>query len=207
MAIPQILENIREFLAEQSVTFSAQFADGRINASANESEALKVIKRRFNISIPRSRNWFDFSIEDAGEFYPINIKITDTTHADNLSCKLGIYYALTGIMPDFCNEIDWLAYFEKLSQNMATNCERDYYFLVINKQNSTDVFVNALKGLYSLQPNGNNLPFQCRWQHNRSYRARSFQEARDFILSHFSKSIKLRSEIYFNFKQFFPQYV
>jgi hypothetical protein len=177
VAIPQILTNICKFLIEQDVIFSTWLEDGRINASINEPKVLDAIKRGFDIHIPRSRNWFDFSIEDAGKFYPINIKITDATHADNLNCKLGIYYALTGVMPDFPNEINWLAYFEKLSQNMGINCQEDYYFIVINKQNPTDIFVNSLKGLDSLQANGNNLPFQCHWQRNRSYRLRSFQEA------------------------------
>ncbi|MDR2151632.1 MAG: restriction endonuclease [Helicobacteraceae bacterium] len=206
MAIAQILKDISEFVAAQKIKLSAQVEDGRINASINESEVINVIKERFDIDIPRSRNWFDFSIENSSEFYPINIKITDTTHADNLSCKLGIYYALAGRFPDFPNEIGWLSYFEKLSESIKDNCEQDYYFLVINKQDTADVFVNSLKGLSSLHPNGNNLPFQCRWDRNRNHTPRSFNEAKDFILSNLAASVKLRSKIYLNFKKCFPQY-
>ena len=95
---------------------SKQFDDGRINASINEAEILNVIKKKFDIETPRSRAWYDFSITIDDNFYPVNIKTTDTTHADNLNCKLGIYYALTGLLPDFPNEINWHNYFEKLKK-------------------------------------------------------------------------------------------
>ncbi len=64
-----------------------------------------------------------------------------------------------------------------------------------------------MKGIKSLVPIGNNLPFQCRWDDNRELKNQSFNKSVDFILTQFGKSIKLRSEIYFNFKKYFPEYV
>ena len=167
MPIPKILTDIAEHLQKRNVQLSKQFADGRINASINEDELIKEIQKKFDIHIIKHRAWYDFAIENKKEFYPVNIKITDTTHADNLNCKLGIYYALTGMLPDFPNEIRWLHYFEKLKEHIRTDKNKDYYFLVFNKQNPTDIFLNTLKGLQILQPNGNNLPFQCKWDDNR----------------------------------------
>lgn len=207
MQIPQILMEIAEYVQRRHLRLSRRLADGRVNASINEDELIREIQNGFAIHLPRSRAWYDFAIEDGKEFYPVNIKITDTTHADNLNCKLGIYYALAGILPDFPNEIRWLYYFEKLQERIGTDKNKDYYFLVFNKQNPNDVFVNTLRGLRVLQPNGNNLPFQCCWDNNRKYENRSFSGAAKFILSTFGKSIKLRSEIYFNFKKYFPEYV
>lgn len=206
-AIPQALNDICQYLIDTNVKLSTQFADGRINASINEDELIKEIIAKFDIQVPKSRAWYDFSIEDKEGFYPVNIKITDTTHADNLNCKLGIYYALTGLLPHFPNETNWLNYFEQLKEKIGANENKDYYFLVFNKKDPTDIFVNSLKGLEVLQPNGNNLPFQCKWVVNKKYTNRSFQQAADFILSTFGASIKLRSEIYFNFKKIFPEYV
>jgi hypothetical protein len=205
--IPKILTDISVYLSKQKFSLSKQFDDGRINASINEAEILNVIKRKFEIEVPRSRAWYDFAINTNNDFYPVNIKTTDTTHADNLNCKLGIYYTLTGLLPDFPNETNWLNYFEKLKENIGTNENKDYYFLVINKNEHKDVFVNSLRGLQILQPNGNNLPFQCKWDTNREYNNRTFSEAKEFILSVFGQSIKLRAEIYFNFKKYFPEYV
>ncbi len=206
MKIPKTLSEIVKYLAKINLKLSARFEDGRINATMNEDEVIKLIKKKFDIEIPKSRQWFDFSIEHNGEFYPVNIKITDTTHADNLNCKLGIYYSLTGKFPDFPNEISWLDYFQKLKDNLKET-KKDYYFLVINKNDNKDIFVNSLRSLSILQPNGNNLPFQCRWEVNKKPKNRNYKESKDLILKTFGKSIKLRAEIYFIFKKLFKEYV
>ncbi len=111
------------------------------------------------------------------------------------------------MMPDFPNEINWLKYFESLKDNLSAKTTKDYYFLVINKNETQDVIVNSLKGLGDLQANGNNLPFQCRWDDNREFIKRTHNEALEKILNKFGESIKLRAEIYFNFKRIFPEYV
>ncbi len=168
---------------------------------------MNIITGRFKVDIPKYRSWYDFSFKDNNLFIPVNIKITETTKADNLNAKLGIYYALTGLLPTFPNEINWLRYFEELSNNIGSNKDRDYYFLIINKQNTNEVIVNSLKSLKKLVPNGNNLPFQCRWCDNKEPVKRTFLQAEKFLLTTFGKSIKLRAEIYFQFKKYFKEYV
>jgi hypothetical protein len=59
--------------------------------------------------------------------------------------------------------------FTKLKNgNYNTNPKKDYYFVVLNKTNG-DVIVNSVKGLSILTPNINNLPFQVRWDKNRTF--------------------------------------
>lgn len=205
--LPKTLSEIRDFLIRESFKLSNPLKDGRLNSSVNESEIINIIKTNFKIEVPNSRQWFDFSFIEQGEFIPVNIKVTTTNTADNLNCKLGIYYSLTGLMPDFHNEIDWLNYFEKLKANLGTHTNKDYYFLIINKDNPKDVFINTLKGIKVLQANGNNLPFQCKWNSNKLIENRTFDQSRDFILGKFGESIKLRADIYFNFKRLFSEYV
>jgi len=206
--IPKILEDIKNYLINNKLNLSSGSRDGRINSAVNENAILSHIKSKYSdiIKTPKMRDWYDFSIEKDGEFYPINIKITDTTHADNLNCKLGIYYALSGNLPPFDNEVSWIDYFDKLHQAIKEN-DKDYYFLVINKEDTTDIFVNGLKTLNQLQPNGNNLPFQCKWNINRKPIERNFDEAKKFLLSNFGLSIKQRAEIYFIYKRFFGEYL
>lgn len=205
--LPEQLIKIKEFLIEYPVLLSRTFEDGRINSSINESEVLNVLISRFKIDIPKYRSWYDFSFKDNNLFIPVNIKITETAKADNLNAKLGIYYALTGLLPTFPNEINWLRYFEELSNNIGSNEDRDYYFLIINKQDTNEVIINSLKSLKKLVPNGNNLPFQCRWCDNKEPIKRTFLEAEKFLLTTFGESIKLRAEIYFQFKKYFKEYV
>ncbi|GAA8373895.1 hypothetical protein HpDR4_23720 [Helicobacter pylori] len=184
--IPTQLNEIAEFLKTNPYHLSQPLQDGRLNSFVNEEEILNTIKDYFPIQLPRAREWWDFSFEENKIFYPINIKTTTTKTADNLNCKLGIYYALCGLVPEFNNEIAWEKYFHKLHKDLGKNTNRDYYFLIINKNDPKDIF----------QPNGNNLPFQCKWDNNREIVQRNFTESKNFILSALAESVKLRSNIY-----------
>ncbi|OPG34900.1 restriction endonuclease [Helicobacter pylori] len=192
--IPIQLNEIAEFLKTNPYNLSQPLQDGRLNSSVNEEEILNTIKDYFPIQLPKAREWWDFSFEENDIFYPVNIKTTTTKTADNLNGKLGIYYALCGLLPEFNNEIAWEKYFQKLHKDLGKNTNRDYYFLIINKNDPKDVFINSLKGIQTLQPN--NLPFQCKWDNNRKIVQRSFIESKNFILSTLAKSIKLRANIY-----------
>ncbi len=192
--VPTQLNEIAEFLKTNPYNLSQPLQDGRLNPSVNEEEILNTIKGNFPIQLPKAREWWDFSFEENKIFYPVNIKTTTTKTADNLNGKLGIYYALCGLVPEFNNEIAWEKYFHKLHKDLGTNTNRDYYFLIINKNDPKDIFINSLKGIQTLQPN--NLPFQCKWDNNREIVQRSFIENKNFILSALAKSVKLRANIY-----------
>ncbi|MGL2622605.1 restriction endonuclease [Helicobacter pylori] len=202
--IPTQLNEIAEFLRTNPYNLSQPLQDGRLNSSVNEEEILNTIKGNFPIQPPRAREWWDFSFEENKIFYPINIKTTTTKTADNLNGKLGIYYALCGLLPEFNNEIAWEKYFQKLHKDLGKNTDRDYYFLIINKNDPKDVFINSLKGIQTLQPN--NLPFQCKWDNNREIVQRNFTESKNFILSALAKSVKLRANIYLTFKEVFGEF-
>ncbi|WQS55301.1 restriction endonuclease [Helicobacter pylori] len=192
--VPTQLNEIAEFLKTNPYNLSQPLQDGRLNSSVNEEEILNTIKDYFPIQLPKAREWWDFSFEENDIFYPVNIKTTTTKTADNLNGKLGIYYALCGLVPEFNNEIAWEKYFHKLHKDLGKNTNRDYYFLIINKNDPKDVFINSLKGIQTLQPN--NLPFQCKWDNNREIVQRSFMESKNFILSALAESVKLRANIY-----------
>ncbi len=192
--IPTQLNKIAEFLRTNPYSLSQPLQDGRLNSSVNEEEILNTIKGPFSIQLPKAREWWDFGFEENDIFYPVNIKITTTKTADNLNCKLGIYYALCGLLPAFNNEIAWEKYFQKLHKDLGKNTNRDYYFLIINKNDPKDIFINSLKGIQTLQPN--NLPFQCKWDNHREIVQRSFMESKNFILSALAESVKLRANIY-----------
>lgn len=202
--IPTQLNEIAEFLKTNPYNLSQPLQDGRLNPSVNEEEILNTIKGNFPIQLPRAREWWDFSFEENKIFYPVNIKTTTTKTADNLNGKLGIYYALCGLLPEFNNEIAWEKYFQKLHKDLGTNTNRNYYFLIINKNDPKDIFINSLKGIQTLQPN--NLPFQCKWDNNREIVQRSFIESKNFILSALAESVKLRANIYLTFKEFFGEF-
>ncbi len=200
--IPTQLNEIAEFLKTNPYHLSQPLQDGRLNSSVNEEEILNTIKHSFPIQLPKAREWWDFSFEESDIFYPVNITTTKT--ADNLNGKLGIYYALCGLLPTFNNEIAWEKYFQKLHKNLCKNTDRDYYFLIINKNDLKDIFINSLKGIQTLQPN--NLPFQCKWDDNREIVQRDFDGSKNSILSALAKSVTLRANIYLAFKEVFGEF-
>nr|BCI58819.1 restriction endonuclease Hpy8I [Helicobacter pylori] len=202
--IPTQLNEIAEFLKTNPYHLSQPLQDGRLNSSINEEEILNTIKGHFPIQLPKAREWWDFSFEENKIFYPVNIKTTTTKTADNLNGKLGIYYALCGLVPEFNNEIAWEKYFHKLHKDLGKNTNRDYYFLIINKNDPKDIFINSLKGIQTLQPN--NLPFQCKWDNNRKIIQRDFDGSKNFILSALAKSVTLRANIYLAFKEVFGEF-
>ena len=200
--IPQELIDIQNFLVSNAVQLSRKFQDGRINASINEDEIIKAIQSKFVIDLPPPRHWYDFAIMRNGEKIPVNIKVSSTSTADNVQCKLGMYYALTGIWPTFANEMPWGEYFALLRQGLNTKTDKDYYILVVSKKNPRDVFCTSLKQIQSLVANGNNLPFQCNWGNNRAQQIRTHDAAVKFLLGKFYESIKLRANILDEFEQY-----
>lgn len=204
--MPEKLVELANWVAGEDIELSEDLDDGRINSSVSESKILEALQSRFSsVESPPPRYWYDFAFDDGKDFFPVNIKVTTTTTADNLSCKLGIYYALTGLDPEFANELRWKSYFKSLKENLATDTSSDYYFMVVNKLESSDVWIASLKTLQTLVVNGNNLPFQCRWADNRVPRERSQSDAADFILKTFGDSIKKRAQIYIDWQESFPE--
>ena len=109
--LPQMLLEMVEFLKKQNLHLSTQSRDGRINSAFNEDEIFNLLEQHFSINRPNMRDWVDFSFSENEVFIPVNIKVSTTKTTDNLNCKLGIYYALTGQIPPFNNSVFWEMYF------------------------------------------------------------------------------------------------
>jgi hypothetical protein len=195
----QKLQEIVDYLKNSNLSLSNTQKDGRINSILNEDEVLKIIEKKFKIEIPTAREWADFYIDET----PVNIKITTTTTADNASSKKGLFYALTG---KIYKGNSWKHYLKELKENIKET-NKDYYFLIINKNHNQDIFYNSLKSLNKVVPNGNNLPFQIKWDENRIPSKKSFKEAKKMLLEGLGKSIKLRADVYFIFKNYFSEYL
>lgn len=104
--IPKTLALIRDYLTDKKISLDNSYEDGRVASAVSEKNIIDAIKKNFEIIVGKKRSCYDFAYEEDNRFYPVNIKITRLS-TDNLNCKLGIYYALTGQKPDFDNEIRW----------------------------------------------------------------------------------------------------
>lgn len=195
------LKNIVDFLQSTSISLVDENDDGRINSATNENIILQKLAEKFSeVQVSNIRQWFDFKICQKDEIF-VNVKISDLNNsaADNCSSKLGMGYALSGVknMP-----LAWDKFHEMLANELKIGY--DYYFLVINKNDTKDCFYTSLKRIQKLVPNGNNLPFQCNWAENREFSKRSEIEAMRYILSVYLQSWDKKVKDYpFKLKEMF----
>lgn len=175
--LPLIMYQIKKYLKLQSLKFSTQNKDGRINSCIDEGEVIKILVEKFGEKIkkPKIRMWYDILAFDyMYGWIPINIKTTTTITSDNTGNLAMCVYAYTNEILDihksYANGKMSNILFNKLkNKEYNTNNKKDYYFIVLNKTNTSDIIVNSVKGLSLLTPNINNLPFQVCWNKNRKF--------------------------------------
>lgn len=177
--LPLILHIIKKYLKSQTFKFSNQNEDGRINSCFDEDEIIKLLIEKFNNKIkkPKIRMWYDILAFDyIYGWIPINLKTTTTLTHDNTGNLAMCVYAYTDEILDIHNDKTYengkmsILLFNKLKHKKYNiNNKKDYYFIVLNKTNASDIIINSVKGLSILTPNINNLPFQVCWNKNRIF--------------------------------------
>jgi hypothetical protein len=145
----------------------------------DEDGIITLLVKRFGdrIKKPKTRNWFDISaLDDQFGWIPINIKTTTTKTSDNTGNLAMCVQAYTNETLDIHRERTYEngkmseILFQKLEQKQYNTIhKKDYYFIVLNKTDASDIIVNSVKGLTVLTPNVNNLPFQVCWDKNRVF--------------------------------------
>jgi hypothetical protein len=178
--LPLIMYKIKKYLKLQAFQFSTQNEDGRINSCIDEPEVIKLLIEKFGEKIkkPKIRMWYDILAFDyMYGWVPINIKTTTTITSDNTGNLAMCVYAYTNEILDINRNKSYEngkmsdILFNKLkNKKYNTNNKKDYYFIVLNKTNASDIIVNSVKGLTILTPNINNLPFQVNWSKNRLFK-------------------------------------
>jgi hypothetical protein len=178
--LPLIMYKIQKYLKLQAFIFSNQNQDGRINSCLDEDNVIKLLIEKFgeNIKKPKIRMWYDILVFDyMYGWIPINIKTTTTKTSDNTGNLAMCVYSYTDEMLDIHRVKSYEngkmsdILFDKLkNKKYNTYNKKDYYFIVLNKTDNSDIIVNSVKGLTLLTPNINNLPFQICWNKNREFK-------------------------------------
>jgi len=178
--LPLIMYKIKKYLKLQVFQFSKQNEDGRINSCIDEDEVIKLLIKNFSEKIkkPKIRMWYDILAFDyIYGWIPINIKTTTTTTSDNTGNLAMCVYAYTNEILDIHMDKSYEngkmseILFNKLkNKKYNTNNKKDYYFVVLNKNDASDIIVNSVKGLTVLTSNINNLPFQVNWSKNKFFK-------------------------------------
>ncbi len=177
--LPLIMYQIEKYLKSRAYRCSTINKDGRINSSIDEDEITKLLIEKFSKRIKKTkiRMWFDILAFDYRYgWIPINIKTTTTTTYDNTGNFAMCVHAYTNEILDIHRDKSYEngkmsdILIDKLeNKQYNTNNKKDYYFIVLNKEDPSDIIVNSVKGLAILKPNINNLPFQVCWDKNRTF--------------------------------------
>jgi len=176
--LPLILYEIQNYLKSQNIEFSNKNEDGRINSCTDEDEVIRILTLKFNDKIkkPKSRMWYDILVYDnLYNWIPVNIKTTTTLTCDNTGNLAMCVYSYTDENLNIHNDsykngkMSTILFDKIKNKKYNKNPKKDYYFIVLNKTNKTDIIINSVKGLSYLTANINNLPFQVCWNKNREF--------------------------------------
>ena len=193
--IPKILEDVGSFLNEVDIPVCTRHSDGRLNSAEDETTIIRILQDEYdeeNIIEGVVRHWWDVKIFG----YPVNIKSSAFKTADNFSAKGAVLYSVTNITEEEITKINSFPDFEgELRKSKGEDNNRDYYCLVLNKT-TNEVFMQGLKTLTKLTPNGNNLLFQINWSKNKEIIERSDKEGYEFLIGAYKESVSKKVGIH-----------
>lgn len=195
MEFNRIKENIEDSFFPNTQLVYSTTGDGRLDSAESEAVVVDHLVNLFDgtdIKVEKAppRCWYDVAFKVGEKTLYANVKITCGSQADNVSSKMGLFYALTGILPTDVKDVrldHWGPYNKKLLENLDHNCDADYYFVIYFK-GTENFLVTSLKRIQTLTPNGNNLPFQCKWSDNDVFSTRTPEEQSKYLMDTYYNS-------------------
>lgn len=186
---PQELVDAVEYLNSSNIIASKRNRDGRVNSVDDEELIVQLLSEQYkeNNVEAEQRSWYD----DRLFGHPLQIKSSDFTKgaSDNFNAKLALLYAFTDMTEEEIIKIrSWSKFEFSLATRRKDDNGRDYYIIVMDKSTGK-VHLNSLKKLAKLTSNGNNLPFQIKWQDNIVPVERTPEEAYEFVINTYKESV------------------
>jgi len=199
--LPLILYKLQTHLKTKPIQFCSQHDDGRINSCMDEDVVIQSLIEKFGDRIKKAdepRMWCDLLAFDyMYGWIPINVKTTmmkknQKDNVGNLSLTVQAYtnekFDIAKKMSYYQNGKMSAILFKTLkNKKYNTKHKKDYYFLVLNKRDATDIIVNSVKGLTILTPNINNLPFQVCWDSNRTFKYQPIHQKTKLLVQSLQK--------------------
>ena len=183
---PKELVEVVEYLNTLTIAVSENHEDGIVNSIDDEDTIIDLLVEKYGDAVekPPVRCWWDVKIFG----HPLNIKSSNFKSGDNFSSKLALLYALTDIPEEEIKANSWKSFQEKLKEHKGEN-NRDYYIIVLSKLDGK-VYLQSLKSLRKINPNGNNLPFQVNWGNNTEPVKRTYLQSYDFLIECYKESVR-----------------
>lgn len=196
---PQVLTDIANFLKEKKIEINEKVeGEGRGGSLKDEGSIKRALfeneKFKDLIIDESARKFGDMIVLDYDRItrHPVNIK-TSIGSTDNCFSKAGIVYAFTDI-PD--TEIPKAMNFKKMNDLIKTRGKdipnRDYWFLCVDKNDSSNVLIRGAKQIncWVVNINPSNV-LQVNWTKEKALqpKLRTYDEAFEVILGGVKKSL------------------
>jgi hypothetical protein len=195
---PQILTDIVNYLKQYNINISEAIeGEGRGGSLKDEGSVKKLLwasQFKDNIRDEKARKFGDMTVIDYDKKteYVVNIK-TSIGGTDNCFSKIGVVYALTDIPANkLPKSMNFMTMNKLINEHKADIPGRDYYFLCIDKKDSSNVMVRGAKQIQNWVVNinpGNIL--QVNWKKEKKVEAvnRTWDEAYEVLIGGVIKSL------------------
>jgi hypothetical protein len=190
---PQILIDIVETLKVEKIKIAEKVeGEGRVASLSDEGTIIRFLQAHpiFGkyISSGETRALADMLVRDYNEItiHPVNIK-TSIGSSDNATSKGGILYALTNLRLDQIPfAMGWNKFYNLLDSHKADIEGKDYWFLSVDKNDSSNVMIRGAKQISKYVENANpaNL-LQINWKKEKLVKPviRTYEESHDTLVT------------------------
>jgi hypothetical protein len=196
--IPQILNDVVDILKKEKISIAEKIeGEGRGGSLQDEGTIVRFLQSdpvigKYVIEQP-ARAFGDMLVIDpvTEERYVVNIK-TSIGSSDNATSKLGFLYALTDMaVEELPYSMGWKKFDALLKSRKADIPQKDYWFLSVDKNDSSQVMIRGAKQIANYGENANpaNL-LQINWKKEKVSAPvqRTYDEAYDVLVGGIKRS-------------------
>ena len=190
--IPKILEDVAEALRKEKIAISeAVEGESRVASLKDEGTVIRFLKSdpvlgEYILS-EKARKFGDMLVLDYDGVteYVVNIK-TSIGSSDNATSRIGFLYALTDIEhEELPGNMNWEKFDNLIKSRKADIPTKDYWFLCVDKNDSSNVMIRGAKQINCWKENANpaNL-LQIAWKKEKALLPveRTYDEAYDVLV-------------------------
>ncbi len=195
--IPKILQDITNWLKIYQIQIAkAVEGEGRGGSLKDEGSIKKALWNspyKDRVFDEKARKCGDMTVLDYnGDIHVVNIK-TSLGGTDNCFSKCGIVYALTDLkIEQLPSSMNFMKMNELIQNHKADIPQKDYWFLCINKKNSSEIMVRGAKQInnWVININPSNI-LQVNWKKEKLCQPveRTWDEAYQTIIGGAIKSL------------------
>jgi hypothetical protein len=190
--IPKILEDVAEAVRKEKIAISeAVEGESRVASLKDEGTVIRFLKSdpvlgEYILS-EKARKFGDMLVLDYDGVteYVVNIK-TSIGSSDNATSRIGFLYALTDIEhEELPGNMNWEKFDNLIKSRKADIPTKDYWFLCVDKNDSSNVMIRGAKQINCWKENANpaNL-LQIAWKKEKALLPveRTYDEAYDVLV-------------------------